>query len=61
MQRQFNEYKNETSKIIDDLKSQVNYLKTTLGNFEEIEKKKAKLNTQILNNDFLGAFETARN
>ena len=61
MQRQFNEYKNETSRIINDLKSQVNYLKTTLGNFEEVAKKKEKMNLQIKNNDFSGAFETALN
>ena len=39
----FKEYKNETSKIINDLKLQVNYLKTTLGNFEETTKQKDKL------------------
>jgi hypothetical protein len=55
----FKEYKNETSKIIDDLKSQVNFLKTTLGNFEEQTKKKEKLINQVKNKNYIQAFETA--
>ena len=55
----FKEYKNETSKIINDLKLQVNFLKTTLGNFEETTKQKEKLNNCVKNKDFAQAFETA--
>ena len=55
----FKEYKNETSKIINDLKLQVNFLKTTLGNFEESSKQKEKLNNQVKNKNFIQAFETA--
>ena len=55
----FKEYKNETTKIIDDLKSQVYFLKKTLGNFEENAKKKEKLNNEVKNKNFNQAFETA--
>ena len=55
----FKEYKNETSKIINDLKLQVSFLKTTLGNFEESTKQKEKLNNYVKNKDFTKAFETA--
>ena len=55
----FKEYKNETSKIINDLKLQVNFLKTTLGNFEEISKKKENLNNEIRNNNYIKAFQIA--
>ena len=55
----FKEYKDETSKIINDLKLQVNYLKTTLGNFEEKAKKKEKLNNEIKNNNHIKGFEIA--
>ena len=55
----FKEYKNETSKIINDLKLQVSFLKTTLGNFEESNKQKEKLNKHVKNKDFTQAFETA--
>ena len=55
----FKEYKNETSKIINDLKLQVNFLKTTLGNFEEITKKKEKLNNEIKNKNYIEGFKTA--
>ena len=55
----FKEYKNETSKIINDLKLQVSFLKTTLGNFEESTKQKEKLNNHIKNKEFIQAFETA--
>ncbi len=55
----FKEYKNETSKIINDLKLQVNFLKTTLGNFEEINKKKENLNNEIRNNNYIKAFQIA--
>ena len=55
----FKEYKNETSKIINDLKLQVSFLKTTLGNFEESTKQKEKLNNHVKNKEFIQAFETA--
>ena len=55
----FKEYKNETSKIINDLKLQVSFLKTTLGNFEESTKQKEKLNNYVKSKDFIHAFETA--
>ena len=55
----FKEYKNETSKIINDLKMQVNILRTTLGNFEESTKQKEKLNNYVKNNNFIEAFKTA--
>ena len=55
----FKEYKNETSKIINDLKLQVSFLKTTLGNFEESTKQKEKLNNHVKNKEFTQAFETA--
>ena len=55
----FKEYKNETSKIINDLKLQVNFLRTTLTNFEEITKKKEKLNNEVKNKNYIQAFKTA--
>ena len=55
----FKEYKNETSKIINDLKLQVNYLKTTLGSFEETTKQKDKLYNEVKNGNYSQAFETA--
>ena len=55
----FKEYKNETSKIINDLKLQVSFLKTTLGNFEESTKQKEKLNNHVKNKEFIQAFETS--
>ena len=59
IEMKFKEYKNETSKIINDLKLQVNFLKTTLGNFEENTKKKEQLNNQVKNKSFIQAFKTA--
>ena len=55
----FREYKNKTTKIINDLKLQVSFLKTTLGNYEESTKQKEKLNNHVKNKDFIQAFETA--
>ena len=55
----FKEYKDETSKIINNLKLQVNFLKTTLGNFEETTKQKDKLNNEVKNQNYIKAFETA--
>ena len=59
IEQKFKEYKNETSKIINDLKLQVNFLRSTLGNFEENTKKKEKLNNQVKNKNFIQAFKTA--
>ena len=59
IEEKFKEYKTETSKIINDLKSQVNILKSTLGNFEETNKKKEKLIQEIKNNNYGKAFEIA--
>ena len=38
---------------------QVSFLKTTLGNFEESNKQKEKLNNHVKNKEFIQAFETA--
>ena len=55
----FKKYKNETSKIINDLKLQVNFLKNTLVNFEETSKKKEKLNNEIKNKNYIEGFKLA--
>ena len=59
MELKFKEYKNETSKIINDLKMQVNILKATLGNFEESTKQKEKLTIFVKNNNYIQAFQIA--
>ena len=59
IEQKFKEYKNEINKIINDLKSQVNILKNTIGNFEETNKRKEKLNQEIKNNNYVNAFKIA--
>ena len=59
MELKFKEYKNETSKIINDLKMQVNILKATLGNFEESTKQKEKLTIFVKNNNYIQAIQIA--
>ena len=59
IEQKFKEYKTETNKIINDLKSQVNILKNTIGNFEETNKRKEKLNQEIKNNNYVNAFKIA--
>ena len=61
IENKFIEYKNETSKIINELKSQVNQLKISLNNYEEIEKNKKNLIVLVKNKNFEKAFETAIN
>ena len=61
IENKFKKYKNETNKIIDDLKSQVNSLKISLYNFEENAKQKEKLNMTIKSRNFEQAFEIAIN
>ena len=61
IEKKFIEYKSETNKIINDLKSQVKSLKISLNNFEEIEKNKKNLIFLVKNKNFEKAFETAIN
>ena len=61
IENKFIEYQNETSKIINELKSQVNLLKLSLNNYEEIEKNKKNLIILVKNKEFQKAFETAVN
>ena len=61
IENKFAEYKNETSKIINELKSQVNLLKISLDNYEEKEKNKKNLIILVKNKNFEKAFETAIN
>lgn len=61
IENKFNEYKIETNKIINELKSQVNLLKTTLYNFEESEKIKKDLMSSVKNKNFTKAFHLAIN
>ena len=57
----FMEYKNQTNKIINELKSQVNSLKASLSNYQKKEKNKTKLIYLVKNNNFEEAFEIAVN
>ena len=61
IEKKFIEYKSETNKIINDLKTQVKSLKISLNNFEEIEKNKKNLIFLVKNKNFEKAFETAIN
>ena len=61
IENKFIEYKYETTKIINELKSQINSLKTSLYNFEEIENNKKKLIYSVKHKNFEQAFEIAVN